>query len=233
MKRLAIFVEGQTEQIFVRKLLEEIAGEKNIKIVDKSLRGRQKFRILTLLKDEPQSFETKFYVLLYDSGSDSSVVSDIREQHSSLTKEGYEKIIGLRDLYPKLITEQETFEKGLKHSLPKNGIPTYIVLAVMEVEAWFLSEWNHFAKIDASLTVDRIHRELGFHPENEDMEKRSHPSEDLDNIYQLVGQFYQKNKNQVNTIVSNLDFEFLYLNLLTKVLSLKQFVGQIDSFLST
>lgn len=26
MKRLAIFVEGQTEQIFVRRLLEEIAG---------------------------------------------------------------------------------------------------------------------------------------------------------------------------------------------------------------
>jgi hypothetical protein len=32
VKKLAIFVEGQTEQIFVRKLLEEIAGKKNIRI---------------------------------------------------------------------------------------------------------------------------------------------------------------------------------------------------------
>ena len=32
MKKLAVFVEGQTEQIFVEKLLEEIAGRNKMVI---------------------------------------------------------------------------------------------------------------------------------------------------------------------------------------------------------
>ncbi|KKK76890.1 hypothetical protein LCGC14_2859110 [marine sediment metagenome] len=36
MNKLAIFVEGQTEQAFVRTLLEEIAGTKNIHIEERT-----------------------------------------------------------------------------------------------------------------------------------------------------------------------------------------------------
>ena len=39
MKRIAIFVEGQTEQIFVNKLLIEMAGKKNIAIELKRFAG--------------------------------------------------------------------------------------------------------------------------------------------------------------------------------------------------
>ncbi|MBO1063707.1 MULTISPECIES: DUF4276 family protein [Nostocales] len=39
MKKLAIFVEGKTEQIFVAKLLREIAGKFQISIEIKSRQG--------------------------------------------------------------------------------------------------------------------------------------------------------------------------------------------------
>ena len=39
MKKIAFFVEGQTEQVFINKLLEEIAGRKNISINIFQLRG--------------------------------------------------------------------------------------------------------------------------------------------------------------------------------------------------
>ena len=39
MKRIAFFVEGQTEQLFINKLLIEIAGHKNIAINLFQLRG--------------------------------------------------------------------------------------------------------------------------------------------------------------------------------------------------
>jgi len=32
MKKIAFFVEGQTEQLFINKLLREIAGHKNIAV---------------------------------------------------------------------------------------------------------------------------------------------------------------------------------------------------------
>ena len=61
MKKLAIFVEGQTEQIFVKKLLEEIAGRKNIRIDIKAKDPKQIERIsMTNLANN----SIQYYVLI-------------------------------------------------------------------------------------------------------------------------------------------------------------------------
>ena len=39
MKKIAFFVEGQTEQLFINKLLIEIAGQKNISIELEQFQG--------------------------------------------------------------------------------------------------------------------------------------------------------------------------------------------------
>jgi hypothetical protein len=51
---------------------------------------------------------------LYDCGCDSHVLSDIKKQHNSLTNNGYEKILGLRDLYPKPLENRTKVENGIK-----------------------------------------------------------------------------------------------------------------------
>jgi hypothetical protein len=38
MSKLAVFVEGYTEVVFVDKLIEEIAGESNIRIEHREIR---------------------------------------------------------------------------------------------------------------------------------------------------------------------------------------------------
>ncbi|MTJ14217.1 hypothetical protein FJR11_16855 [Anabaena sp. UHCC 0187] len=95
MKKLAIFVEGQTEQIFVEKLLKEIAGRNNISIEVRSINGKQGNRITTVIASDPLISTTKFHVLVYNSGSDNNVVSDMRDMYNSLSASGYERIIGL------------------------------------------------------------------------------------------------------------------------------------------
>ena len=232
MKRLAIFVEGQTEKIFVRKLLEEIAGKNNIAFVEQNMKGKQNSRFIELTMSDPVTAQTKYYVLIYNSGSDNSVVSDIRDQYASLVDSGYSKIIGLRDVYPFSIAEKTVLERGLKAVLPNGAISTHLVLAVMEVEAWFLAEWKHFIKIDVNLTPSLIQSNLGFNPEVDNMENRNHPAEDLHQAYQLVGKSYRKKENQVNRVVSNLDYEFLYLQLAGVVPSLGKFISYINDFMT-
>ena len=39
MNKLAVFVEGYTEVVFVEKLIEEIAGENNVLIEHREIRG--------------------------------------------------------------------------------------------------------------------------------------------------------------------------------------------------
>ncbi|MEH2060077.1 MAG: DUF4276 family protein [Nostoc sp.] len=232
MKKLAIFVEGQTEQIFVRTLLKEIAGKNNIAIDESSVSGKLGSRITTLIMRDNITSQTKFYVLVYNSCSDNSVVSDMRDQYASLIGSGFERVIGLRDVYPIPIAEKLKLQSRLNYFLPKGTIPIHLVLAVMEIESWFLAEWNHFMKIDLSLTPDKIQATFGFNPQTDDMETRPHPANDMDLIYKLVGRAYKKQRNQVNTIVSSLDYEFLYMQLVNSVPSLGELVRYLDLFIT-
>jgi len=232
-KKIACFVEGQTEQIFVEKLFQEIAGYKKISIETYKFQGGKANRRIQPLKSSIVK-SAPFFVLLYDCGSDSQVVSDIRKQHESLTNSGYEKILGLRDLYPLPLGKKEELEKGIKgflKPLQKRGIPISINLAVMEIEAWFFAEWHYFYKLDNRLNPDFILQELGWDLTNIDVEQRLHPSQDLDDIYQLIGGKYDKSEKISQEIINFLDYEFLYLDLVNRVQQLKSFICEIDSFL--
>lgn len=231
MRKLAIFVEGQTEQIFVREFLKSFASQYSLRINEAVIKGKKKIRIITVITNEPPNPETEFYILIYDSGQDKSVNSDMREQRHNLTENGYEKIIGLRDLYPKNISEKATLERSFQYTLRnQTGIPIHLIFAIMEIEAWFLAEWKHFQKIDECLTPDYIQQKFGFNPKIDNMENRPHPAKDLDLIYQQVGRFYNKNKDQVNEIASYLDFDFIRLDVVNRVAQLNLFIEEITTF---
>lgn len=232
-KKLAIFVEGQTEQMFVEKLVKEIAGYKKISIDVYQFQGSKSNRIIKPI-NSCLEINSPFFVLLYDCGSDSHVVSDIKKQHSSLSNNGYTKIIGLRDLYPKPLDKKAEIEQGIRgllKPLEKTGIPIFVNLAVMEIEAWFLAEWNYFYKIDNRLTSDFIFENCGLELKSIDVEQIPHPSQDLDNIYRLINRNYDKSETTSREIVEYLDYEFLYLHLVNRVTQIKKFITDVDSFL--
>jgi len=235
-KRIACFVEGQTEQIFVERLFHEIAGSKKISIETRKFQGGRNNRRSQSLKTSIKK-EAPFFVLLYNCDCDSQVLSDIKKHHESLTNSGYEKILGLRDLYPTPLEKKQEVEKGIRGNLKvwqhkHNGIPTSMNLAVMEVEAWFLAEWNYLAKIDNRLTCDFILQQCGLDLRNMvDIEQIAHPSQDLDKIYRLVSRNYDKSEKTSQEIINNLDYERLYVHLVNSVKKLKRFIDEIDSFL--
>ena len=228
MKKLAIFVEGKTEQIFVAKLLKEIAGKFKISI---EIKSRQGINFDKVIMKDPVTFITRFYVLIYNSCRDESVISDIKEQYNLLAEDGYDRVIGLRDVYPISISDKSKLQRGLNYALPVRTIPINIVLAVMEVESWFLAEYNHFLKIDPRLTPEKIQAMFGFNPQTDDMEQRPHPTDDMEQIYNYVHKGYNKSEKQLNRLASNLDYEFLYIHLANNVPSLGEFIGYIDKFM--
>jgi hypothetical protein len=125
-------------------------------------------------------------------------------------------IVGLRDLYPIPIADLEKLEKGLRF-LPdklKNESGYFdIIIAIHEIEAWFLAETNHFRKIDKRLTGKFIRDRLGFDPYSIDAQQRVHPAKDLDNIYRLAGKSYTKRFEQTQRVVNKLDMNNVRYNL--------------------
>ncbi|MEA5534862.1 DUF4276 family protein [Crocosphaera sp. XPORK-15E] len=234
LKKIAIFVEGQTEQIFVVKLLKEIARQKDISIKIYKFQGTKSRRTPHLLED--MNIEnSRFFALLYDCTCESQVLSDIKSQHQSLTQNNYTKIIGVRDLYPKSLDDKQKIENGMKgfiKPLNKTGIPIYMILAIMEIEAWFLAEWQCFSKIDKLLTYEFILQSCGLDLINIDVETIPHPSDDIDKIYQLIGRNYTKTKEQVTEIVESIDYQLVLSDVVKKAKQLKKLIEEIDEFLS-
>jgi hypothetical protein len=234
MKKMAIFVEGQTEQIFVEKLLIEIAGRHRLRVESFRMWGGRRYpRLEYRLGPEPAQAGQRFYALIVDCGGDARIVSEINDRYETLVSAGHIVIIGMRDVAPEFRFNDKpkllaAFAKNVTHT----SIIPLLVLATMEIEAWFLAEHTHFERIDESLTTTKIQTELGIDLTTDDIERRERPSRDLHDIYCLCNLIWTKSQAEVERTVNALDFALMYLSAGTRVPSLTPLLTAIDSFLS-
>ena len=71
---------------------------------------------MRLIKATRPNTGQEYFVLIYDCGGDNSVKTRICEEHKNLTKRGYSRILGLRDVRP---TFTYADVPRLEASLPK------------------------------------------------------------------------------------------------------------------
>ena len=133
MKKLAAFVEGHTEVAYVEKLIEEIAGKNKVLIEHKKITGGSSVRreMRTIRAAKPSTGE-QYFVLLVDCGGDESVKTRIMEEHENLTRSGYSRIIGLRDVRPKFTyAEIPRLEMNLPKYIRTSLAPVTFILAII------------------------------------------------------------------------------------------------------
>jgi Domain of unknown function (DUF4276) len=232
MNKLAVFVEGHTEVVFLEKLIEEIAGKNKVVIEHREIRGGSTTRrTFAQIRAGKILGGEKYFVLIVDCGGASLVKTRILEEHENLTQGGYSKILGLRDVRPDFThADIPKLERGLMQFIKSSLIPVEFILAVMEVEAWFLAETSHFSKIEPSITVAAIKKQLKFDPENDDMERRAAPAEDLDQCYRIGGKTY--GKARAHETIDAMDYSLIYMELTKKITRLKQLIDNIEAFLA-
>lgn len=231
VKKLAFFVEGQTEQIFLKSLLEQMAGQKRIDVHATTYQSTSLTK-LELTKKRIFRSDLKYFVLLTNCENDEKVKSVILDQRPTLTSAGYSLILGLRDLYPKTVADIANVKTNIAYGLPTVGVPTRIFLAVAEVEAWFVQDHTHYAKIDPALVHSNFKANFGFDPMLDSAESVPWPSDLLHRIYQTAGKAYKKSKRHVDRTVGVLDYGEMYMSYPGKLPHLRALVDQIDAFLS-
>lgn len=103
MKKMCIYVEGQTELYFVEKIVTEIANKNSVSIQLMNLKGGGKRsnipETITILKSDIKS-STEYYVQIVNCQNDNRVQSKINETYKAMENKGFLKVLGLRDLYP-------------------------------------------------------------------------------------------------------------------------------------
>lgn len=230
MIRIAFFVEGQTEKIFIEKFLEQYLSYQDIKIKSFKPKNRSSYFHIIKATGEEDYDEIKYYFLIFDAGGGGKdrMATKVSEEAKHLLENGdYKKIFGICDLHERNEVREDK-NKALKHMYDRiqkewtsiNLIQ--IILAVMDIEAWFLADHSLFSKVDPRLTPEYIKQKLGKDLIKEDPEKDyNKPAELIKDIYRLVDKIYDKHEGDSYKIVHRIDYDYLCLE--TKGRKIKAF----------
>jgi hypothetical protein len=231
MKKIALFVEGQTEQIFSARLIQEIVGKHGFSIVNyKFMGGKKTLRKPLLLATQDTNENTEYYFLIFDCGGDNKVQSDIRERLDSLKEESFSLVIGIRDVYPE--TDITMLEHYLYFGISVDyGIPVKNILADKETEAWFLAEETHYPKISDKISLETANEIANIDVSKDDTKAIPHPSNTLKQIYIKGGTTYDKSREKVQRTVDVLDYDNLYINVRNRNNSLNELLTCLDGLI--
>lgn len=206
MSKSALFVEGQAEQIFVRELLLRRFNWMSSSIG---------IRCYQLIAEQFESAEYDYgdddaehFYQLINVGNDNKVLSAMFTRANRMYDIGFERIIGLRDMYshsyrelsPYKVSQElnQQFIDISQKQIKDKGFYGKMELhfAIMEVEAWMLALLD---KWKGDLKDDDI---LNYFDKKTNIESIYHPFVVIKSITTLAGNPYEKHKEQVNSIIS-------------------------------
>ncbi len=210
--KIAVYVEGQTELIFIREFL--------LRWYDYQI----SFRCYNLRDSDPPGHPTEYsygdenadlFYEIVNVGNDTSVLSKAIKNAARYQNLGYSRIIVLRDMYcddyhsevlNRTISKQinDKFIAGAHNSIAQKGFEGFINchFAIMEVEAWILGMGWFFEKLNPILTAKYIYESINLNIDRDPEVTEYHPANRLNDIYSLIGKTYGKHKDEVDTIMS-------------------------------
>ena len=187
----------------------------------------REWREIHVVRPQPH---TEFYIIIYDSATDSRVLSDIRDQYETLTGQSFDPIIGVRDVYPLAPADAPLIRADFSRFTPQAPVVPELILAIVEIEAWFIGEHTHFRRMHAGLVPPVVQTRLGYDPSTVDVSTIMAPCPELRGVYNVVGIGYDKAKQHVERTVCALSFDEVYLTLGPRVPDLDRLLQLIDGF---
>ena len=244
--KTAIFVEGQTELVFVREYLLKKFEYQNIGIECYTLFTDSNFHTSEYpFPSSEGAINAEHYFQIINVGNDNAVLTRILNREKYLWNSGFTRIIGLRDMYSKNYRElakevgkidfdlNEEFKQSTKERIANAAEKSNQIdfsFAIMEAESWVLGFHNCFEKINPLLTVEYIETNLGFNLELINPEITFfHPAKIIEQIYDLVNETYKKSKGNIEAIMASLQKEdFENLRSINKCASFGEFASLIE-----
>lgn len=219
MRKICVFVEGQTEQIFVREFLLKWFEYSHLSLECHQIIGSQ---TITAEYDYINP-EADYHYQIVNVGNDNRVLSWLLDRVDGLKREGYELIVGLRDMYGQYYRKKSSVidlelnkqiisaaYEEIQERLQKNAAMVSFHFAIMEIEAWMLAMYPSLLKKFPAISEDDLNNIYNI---EDDVEQTIyHPADTLNKVFNIVGSTYEKHKSDANSIVGFMekeDFEVL------------------------
>ncbi len=220
-KKIAIYVEGQTEQIFVDHLIKTWWNYSGIEIQNIVLFGdRNSSSKLHNFSSSNETAEDTFFFLIIDVQGFGSLPSAIADRANSQHENGFE-IIGLRDLDPDhkiggphtALKTSQIISENINKALTLLGClhpeKIEVFFAIMEIETWWvgfiqaLAKWTKLPEKEILRIIDRIITS----EERANLEIIAHPSSLIEKIGASCGKTKPKSFHDVMSFVSPITCE--------------------------
>jgi len=233
MIKTAIFVEGLTERKFIKKMINRRYNERLVLVKEMVLKGKGSYFNSA---DDKKYPGYEFLLYLVEVPDYTKVTSMIVQSAKAMVDNyGFAFVIGLRDLLPNERGEEKNVINLIRRLIETTGVKDQveILLSIMEIEAWFLCDFNMLKRVDPTLTPDKIKKELKLDITTIDPEiEFDNPYKILDKIFQLALRRYRKHEQEIDMVVDNLDYDYL-CSVKEKIKSFARFNNKLDSCLRT
>lgn len=243
--KIAVYVEGHAELIFVRELLCKWFGYDAAQIGFRCYHLRDKVPPGVSTDYAYGGTESAYFYEIVNVGTDVSVISQAIKNAPRYKNLGYDRVVALRDMYcdvyhvaaynagcPRTINENlnNRFVEGAEKSVRDKGFDGFLSVnfAIMEVEAWLLGMGWYLEQENSRLTQNYLLGKLAFDLECDQEQTEYHPANRLDCIYRHIGSQYGKHQDEIYSIMSKLGKEdFMLLLDLPKCGSFNRFISNL------
>jgi len=198
----------------VREMLLRLFEYQNICIECKTLFTNSRF-LSTEYSFGDDTADNYFQII--NVGNDKAVLTRLLNREKYLWNIGFDRIIGLRDMYSEEYRER-TQGKGIDEKINQILIKFYqdrinkkaekpskifFSFAIMEAEAWLLGTPIAFERMNEDLTIKNIANSLNINLNEIDPETAFfHPSNEVKAIFDLTESKYKKRKGDVSALVN-------------------------------
>lgn len=211
--KYAVYVEGQSELLFVADVLQKYFD------YDSNKCG---FRCINLNADDYKEIpypklgdeQSENYYQIVNVNNDNRVVSKLKKDIARLRASGFDVIIGLKDVYGVGYTETSVLRTKIEemHATQTQsiGIPQgcdcRLHFSIMEYEAWMLALIENFVT-KKDLNVATLFQELGIDMGCDFEKEVYHPFPLVQKIYNKCGESYHKHGKESLSFLSTLTMD--------------------------
>ena len=219
--KFAVYVEGQAEMLFVADVLQKYSGYESKKVG---------FTCISLVADRPKSlpdpkqgdFGSECYYQIVNVNNDSGVISKLKQHIPNLLQQGFQIVIGLKDVYGKAYEQlckntivdrkmvEQLYAIQSKNINSSNG-DVRLHFAVMEYEAWMLALIGRYLEQKGG-TIQEIERNLSIDLSQDFEQTTYHPANKVKEVFEFLGKKYGKHEGDERSFLSSLtkdDYEVL------------------------
>lgn len=200
--KFAVYVEGKAEMLFVADVLGKYSdyNPQNVGYQCINLNSDD-FEYVKYPSQGDESSET--YYQIVNVNNDDRVISKLKQDIPNLVKQGFEIIIGLRDVYgadyDAICSTQREIDRDLideMHEIQSaqiryDDVDTRLHFAIMEFETWMMALLNNFI-VSRGGNPEEVFAKFDVDYNSDFEETVYHPYSKVQKIYQEVKATYGK-----------------------------------------